>query len=94
MLPPKLSGEICSLTPDADRLAVSVVFHVNPLTGVVTDGDTWLGKSIIKSKGKLSLSQIDAALTGDGGFSHDHVQVKDIQILSVSSHSDNGLLAP
>ncbi len=83
MLPPKLSNEICSLTPDADRLTVSVVFHVNPLTGAVTEGDTWVGKSIIKSKGKLSLSQIDAALAGDGSFSHSHVQAKDIQILHV-----------
>ncbi|SPQ21611.1 0da26f18-69f5-4257-acff-cbe8a5241428 [Thermothielavioides terrestris] len=83
MLPPKLSSEVCSLTPKEDRLTVSVVFHVNPHTGAVTEGDTWIGKGIVKSGGKLSLSQMDQALSNAAGFTHDVVEAKDVQILNV-----------
>ncbi|KAL1848536.1 hypothetical protein VTK73DRAFT_10102 [Phialemonium thermophilum] len=82
LLPPKLSTEICSLTPGQDRLTVSIVFRVNPNNGAVAEGDTWIGKGIIKSRGKLSLSQIDDALSGQDHFKHDSVQLKEIQILN------------
>ena len=85
MLPPKLSGEVCSLTPKEDRLTVSVVFHVNPHNGAVAEGDTWIGKGIVQSGAKLSLSQIDEALSGSAGFKHDVVKAEDIQILNVST---------
>ena len=85
MLPPKLSTEVCSLTPGQDRLTVSVVFRVNPHNGAVAEGDTWIGKGVIKSRGKLSLSQIDEALSGQGAFEHDVVQLKDVQVLNVST---------
>jgi protein SSD1 len=84
LLPPKLSGELCSITPSQDRLTVSVVFHVNPHSGAVAEGDIWIGKGIVKSGGKLSLAQMDDALAGAAGFAHDVVEAKDIQILNVS----------
>ncbi|KAK4164918.1 hypothetical protein QBC43DRAFT_44852 [Cladorrhinum sp. PSN259] len=83
LLPPKLSSELCSFTPDEERLTVSVVFHVNPLTGAVAEGDTWIGKGIAKSGGKLSLAQIDEALSADSAFSHPVVEAKDVQILNL-----------
>ncbi|KAK4669787.1 Translational repressor [Podospora pseudopauciseta] len=83
LLPPRLSGEYCALTPEEDRLTVSVVFHVNPHTGAVAEGDTWIGKGIVKSGGKLSLSQIDEALSNQAGFSHPVAGAKDIQLLSL-----------
>lgn len=86
MLPPKLSSEICSLIPNEDRLTVSVVFHVNPLTGAIAEGDAWLGKSIVKSAGKLSLAQMDEVLSDAAGFTHDVVEAKDIQNLNVGLH--------
>ncbi|KAI1079332.1 RNB-domain-containing protein [Whalleya microplaca] len=82
LLPPKIASELCHLTPGQDRLTVSVVFRVNPHTGTVADGDTWVGKSIIKSTAKLSLNELDDALTNQAGFKHEAVQVKDIQILN------------
>ncbi|KAK8110898.1 uncharacterized protein PG998_007355, partial [Apiospora kogelbergensis] len=82
LLPPKLAAEVCSLTPGQERLTVSVVFRVNPQTGVVAEGDTWVGKSIIKSSAKLALKEIDEALTNQSTFQHEAVQVKDVQILS------------
>lgn len=82
LFPPKLSGEVCSLSPAEDRLTVSVVLHVNPHTGAIAEGDTWIGKGIIKSVGKLSLSQIDEALCGQG-FKHEAVEAESIQLLNV-----------
>ncbi|EAS31496.3 VacB and RNase II family 3'-5' exoribonuclease [Coccidioides immitis RS] len=63
MLPPRLSGEVCSLQPGEDRLTVSVVFRVDPKTGAVED-EPWIGKGIIKSSGKLTYDEIDAAIAG------------------------------
>jgi protein SSD1 len=85
MLPPKIASEICSLTPGQERLTVSVVFKVNPHTGVVSDEDTWIGKSIIKSSGKLSYKEVDAILSGHLDTKLDGAEVKDIQILHVSN---------
>ena len=85
MLPPKLSSEVCSLTPGQERLTVSVVFNVNPHNGKVADSDIWVGRSIIKSGGKITLTEIDEALSGQGSFKHSTVQLKDLQILNVSS---------
>jgi protein SSD1 len=85
LLPSKLSGEVCSLTPEQERLTVSVVFHVNPHTGAVAEGDTWIGRGIVKSAGKLTLSQLEQALSGQEGFSHESVALNDIQILNVSA---------
>ncbi|OTA94398.1 hypothetical protein M434DRAFT_30022 [Hypoxylon sp. CO27-5] len=82
LLPPRIASELCTLTPNEDRLTVSVVFRVNPHTGVVAEGDTWIGKSIIKSNATLTLKELDDALANQTGFTHDVVQVKDVQILN------------
>ncbi|KAM0278551.1 hypothetical protein ACHAQH_005119 [Verticillium albo-atrum] len=82
LLPPKISGEVCSLAPGEERLAVSVLFRVNPHNGSVAEGDTWVGKSIIKSTGKISVQEIDAALNGQADWTHESVQLKDVQILN------------
>lgn len=82
LLPPKLSTEVCSLTPDEDRLTVSVVFTVNPHNGTVAEGDSWVGRSIIKSAGKVSLRDIDDALTDPTSYSNPAVPVNTIQILN------------
>ncbi|TAQ85269.1 hypothetical protein B7494_g6401 [Chlorociboria aeruginascens] len=81
MLPPKIATEICSLIPGQERLTVSVVFKVNALTGVVYEDETWIGKGIIKSGGKLTYKEVDAVLTGHTDTKLDGAEVKDIQIL-------------
>ncbi|TPX08189.1 uncharacterized protein E0L32_001915 [Thyridium curvatum] len=85
LLPPKLATEVCSLTPGQERLTVSVVFQVNPHNGAVAEGDTWVGKTVIKSNGKLSLKEINSALSGEGNFKHEAAALKDIQILNAVS---------
>jgi protein SSD1 len=82
LLPPKLSTEICSLTPDQERLAVSVVFTVNPHNGSVAEGDSWVGRSIIKSSGKISLKELDQALNEPASFTNPAVPANTIQILN------------
>ncbi|KXJ92701.1 hypothetical protein Micbo1qcDRAFT_145766 [Microdochium bolleyi] len=83
LLPPKIASELCTLTPDEDRLTVSVVFRVNPHTGAVAEGDIWVGKSITKSTATLTLEELDAGLEDEDDFEHDAVSAKDLQILNV-----------
>ncbi|OBT81889.1 hypothetical protein VE02_09734 [Pseudogymnoascus sp. 03VT05] len=85
MLPPKIASDVCSLIPGEDRLTVSVVFKVNTLTGAVAEDDIWIGKSIIKSSGKLSYREVDAVLSGQGNVKLDGISDKDIQILQAVS---------
>ncbi|KAI1470008.1 RNB-domain-containing protein [Daldinia caldariorum] len=82
LLPPRIASELCTLTPGEDRLTVSVVFRVNPRNGVVEEGDTWVGKSIIKSGATLALKELDDALANQAGFAHNVIQAKDAQILN------------
>ncbi|PNY25319.1 Virulence protein SSD1 [Tolypocladium capitatum] len=81
LLPPKLSGEVCSLGADQERLTVSVVFNVNPHNGSVAEGDSWVGRSIIKSTGKVSLADIDNALNDPSAFANTAVPLNTVQIL-------------
>lgn len=94
LLPPQIANEVCTLTPGQDRLAVSIVFRVNPQTGAVAEGDTWIGRSIIKSAAKLSLDQIDDALSNQSTFKHEAVQARDVQILNVSFQDSVRLFIP
>ncbi|EMD01223.1 hypothetical protein BAUCODRAFT_144773 [Baudoinia panamericana UAMH 10762] len=64
MLPPKLSQEICCLSPGEERYTVSVVFKVNAATGRVVDEQTWIGKGVIRSDGKLAYEEVDAVING------------------------------
>ncbi|KAK5717896.1 Translational repressor [Elasticomyces elasticus] len=64
MLPAKLSQEVCCLSPGEARYTLSVVFKVNVATGRVLDEDTWVGKGIIKSDGKLTYEEVDAIING------------------------------
>ncbi|KAJ3493783.1 hypothetical protein NLG97_g4511 [Lecanicillium saksenae] len=81
LLPPKLAGEVCTITPEEERLAVSVVFSVNPHNGSVAEGDAWVGRSIVKSTGKLSLADIDAATGDESAYKNEAVPLKTVKIL-------------
>ncbi|EEH17890.2 hypothetical protein PABG_00453 [Paracoccidioides brasiliensis Pb03] len=81
MLPPRLSTEICSLLPGEERLTVSVVFQVNPATGIV-EGEPWIGKAVIKSSGKLTYDEVDAVLGGNSDIQLHGVTVDDIKTLN------------
>ncbi|KAL1885526.1 Translational repressor [Paecilomyces lecythidis] len=81
MLPPRVSSELCSLVPGEERLTVSVVFRVNPNTGIVEE-DAWIGKSVIKSAGKLSYDDVDAVISGKSDIPVNGVSAEDIRTLN------------
>ncbi|KAL8716048.1 MAG: hypothetical protein Q9225_006271 [Loekoesia sp. 1 TL-2023] len=81
MLPPRLSSEICSLSPGEERFTVSVVFTVDPDTGRVVDEESWIGKAIIKSAGKVTYDEVDAVIQGGGDVKLQGATTKDIQTL-------------
>ncbi|KAF2094734.1 RNB-domain-containing protein [Rhizodiscina lignyota] len=77
MLPPRLSTDICCLSPGEERYTVSIVFTVDGQSGQVLEDETWIGKGVIKSSGKLTYDQVDAVLggRGNGDLSDEQVQV-------------------
>ena len=85
MLPPRLSSEICSLSPGEERFTVSVVFKVNLESGNVVNDEAWMGKAMIKSAGKLTYDEVDAVIHGDGEVDLQGATAKDIHILKVIS---------
>lgn len=81
MLPPRLSADVCSLLPDQSRLTVSVIFNVDPATGQI-EGQPWIGRSIIKSNGKLAYEEVDEVISGKRSVQLQGATVEDIEILS------------
>lgn len=59
MLPPTLCEQLCSLNPDEDRLAFSVVWEMDKYGQVKS---TWFGRTIIRSCAKLSYDHAQTIL--------------------------------
>ena len=85
MLPPRLSSEICSLSPGEERFTVSVVFQVDVESGIVVDNAAWIGKAMIKSAGKVPYDEVDAVIEGKEEVALQGATSKDIQILKVKT---------
>jgi len=67
MLPERLSNGICSLKPNVDRLAFSVVFTLDYSGNII---EQWQGKTIIHSDRRYSYEEAQAIIEGeDGDFS-------------------------
>ncbi|MCJ1435023.1 hypothetical protein MMC27_004393 [Xylographa pallens] len=81
MLPPRLSSEICSLSPGEARFTVSVVFEVDLKTGSVAEDKTWIGKGIINSSGKLTYEEVDAVINAGEKVKLQGATIEDIEIL-------------
>lgn len=78
MLPPILSENLCSLREGKDRLAVSVIWTVDPDNDFEVL-DVWSGRTIIRSRHQMSYAQAQAILDAqplsegweiDGGPEH------------------------
>ena len=91
MLPSRLSAEICCLLPGQDRYTVSVVFKVEASTGRVLENETWIGKAVIKSSGKLTYEEVDTVLTSEGDASLGSEKAEQIRTLKVrwNDHSSH-----
>lgn len=57
MLPKLLSEDLCSLVGGQDRLAVSVIWHVDP-SGPSIVGRPWFGRTVIHNRHQLSYPQV------------------------------------
>jgi len=74
MLPEKLSNEVCSLRPNEDKLAFSVLMEVTP-HGEVTDYD--IRETVIHSKQRLTYDRAQDYI--DGGYPDDPVAPEVVQ---------------
>ncbi len=66
MLPEILSNDLCSLRPNEDRLAFSIIFELSPEAKVLS---AWYGQTIINSDRRFSYEEAQAVLdNGTGDF--------------------------
>ncbi|TPX40120.1 hypothetical protein SeLEV6574_g06777 [Synchytrium endobioticum] len=66
MLPSLLCEELCSLNPNVDRLAFSVVWIMNEDAEII--GEPWFGRSIIRSCAKLSYDHAQSIIEGNSNW--------------------------
>jgi len=78
MLPTELSNGICSLTPDADRLTLSVFMEIDE-KGEVVRYD--IKESVINSKKRMTYSSVTAICEGDKELCEKYSDVYDMLIL-------------
>ena len=64
MLPEKLSNDLCSLKPNVDRLAFSVIFTINPALEIVNQ---WFGKTVINSKRRFAYEEAQDVIVNQQG---------------------------
>ena len=64
MLPQRLSNDVCSLRPGAERAAVTAEMEVSP-DGAATSARAY--RSLIRSDASLTYEGVDAFLRGEGG---------------------------
>jgi protein SSD1 len=67
LLPTKLADDILSLNAGNERLAMSIVFHIDKETGEVKADKTWAGKSIVKSTANVPFETVDKVVEGGDG---------------------------
>jgi ribonuclease R len=65
MLPEKLSNNLCSLNPDVDRLAMSVIARLSPRGKLL---DYRIEDTVIRSKRRLTYEQVQGYFDGDPGL--------------------------
>jgi ribonuclease R len=69
MLPERLSNGICSLKPNEDRLAFSVIFTLDSEGNIL---NTWQGKTVIHSNRRFTYEEAQEIIEGnDGDFSNE-----------------------
>ncbi len=64
MLPEKLCNMVCSLRPDEEKLAFSVIFELNEDADIV---NKWIGKTVIKSNRRYAYEEVQEMIEGADG---------------------------
>ena len=72
MLPERLSNDLCSLRPDQDRLAFSVVIDMNEKAEIQK---TWIGETIIHSKKRFTYAEAKKAIDTQKGPHHQALSI-------------------
>jgi ribonuclease R len=70
MLPEILSNDICSLNPNEDRLAFSVIFHIDSKAQI---SDVWYGKTVIHSNKRFTYEEAQEILNKKDGLFYDEL---------------------
>lgn len=81
MLPARLAADICSLVPNEDRLTVSVILKVDLTTGKIEE-QPWIGRSIVRSSGKLAYEEVDGVISGKKDVELQGASAEDIELLA------------
>lgn len=74
MLPKKLSNGICSLNPNEDRLALSVIMLISPSGDVI---DHKVCESIIRSKYRMTYDDVTAIIEGSKQLAQKYADIYD-----------------
>lgn len=72
MLPERLSNGICSLKPNEDRLAFSVVFNIDKDGKIVKE---WHGKTVIHSDRRFTYEEAQEIIEGQDGDFQNEIRV-------------------
>lgn len=65
MLPPILCEQLCSLNPNVDRLAFSVIFRMTQDGNLVAGHKPWFGRTVIRSCAKLDYITAQRMVDGE-----------------------------
>lgn len=70
MLPEKISNELCSLRPDEDKFAFSVIFQITQKGKIK---DYWLGKTFIRSDRRYAYEEVQEVIEGKDDPLREHI---------------------
>jgi len=74
MLPERLSNGICSLKPNEDRLAFSVIFTLDKDANIL---DSWQGKTVIHSDRRFTYEEAQEIIEGNDGDYSSEIRLLD-----------------
>jgi ribonuclease R len=72
MLPERLSNDLCSLRPDEDRLAFSVIYEMDENGKIYNE---WYGRTVIRSARRFSYEEVQEILDGKAGDHADELHL-------------------
>ncbi|MBO6577129.1 MAG: ribonuclease R [Rhodothermales bacterium] len=83
MLPERLSGNLCSLRPNEDRLTYSCVFELDETAQIL---DYRITPSVIHSKARLTYEQAQAVITGEDSEAPSPVKDAILRLWALAEH--------
>ncbi len=90
MLPEILSNDLCSLRPNEEKLAFSVVFELDEKANLISE---WFGKSIILSNKRFTYAEAQNIIDGSNGeYSEEIIQLNSLARKMRSDRIDEGAL--